>query len=90
MRFLTSTKKINEKEGKHVEMSSTPPSGQNRRKTVCRSVFLTTWHCILSAQTAFLAILPTQNILNEIERWRWNGRRQQNMCIIVLKVQSQI
>jgi len=25
------------------------PSGQNRQKKECRSVFLTTWHCILSA-----------------------------------------
>jgi len=26
------------------------PSGQNRRKAVCRSVFFTTWHYILSAE----------------------------------------
>jgi len=26
------------------------PSGKNRRKTVCRSVFLTIWHCILSVE----------------------------------------
>jgi len=45
-------------------------SGQNRRKkAVCRSVFLTTWHCILSAQFTkthsfrllFSAILLTGN-----------------------------
>jgi len=28
------------------------PSGQNRRKSsaVCKSAFLTTWHCILSVE----------------------------------------
>jgi len=43
------------------------PVGKIAEKAVCKSVFLTIWHCILSAeltkhallQTAFSAILPT-------------------------------
>jgi len=43
------------------------PVNKIAEKTVCRSVFSTTWHCILSAEltkntflrTVFLAILPT-------------------------------
>jgi len=44
------------------------PAGKIVGKAVCRSVFLTTWHCIIFSakltkntlfQTVFLAILPT-------------------------------
>jgi len=35
------------------------PSGQNRRKTVCRSVFLKISHCILSAELTKNALLQT-------------------------------
>jgi len=41
------------------------PVGKIAEKAFCRSVFLTKWHCILSAdintllQTVILAVLPT-------------------------------
>jgi len=34
--------------------------GKIAEKAICRSVFLTTWHCIFTLlQTVFLAIFPT-------------------------------
>jgi len=44
-------------------MEQAYPVGKIAEKRVCRSVFLTTWHCILIAKLTkkdcFLVILPT-------------------------------
>jgi len=43
--------------------------GKIAEKAVSRSVFLTIWHCILSAElTVFLAILPTEMGLGNTTR----------------------
>jgi len=48
------------------------PVGKIAEKAVCRSVFLTTWHCILSVELTkthlfrLLAILPTGNKYNTV------------------------
>jgi len=50
------------------------PVGKIDEKAVCKSVFWTIWHCVLSAELIkthsfrlFLAILPTEKRLEDVD-----------------------
>jgi len=62
--------------------------GKIAGKAVCRSVFLTIWQCILSAEltkkTVLLAISPTGKVWStptDSQFWNFSSNRSSDVCL---------